>query len=149
MHFRPTNSPGREYDARVFSIGSSFEGAAKTIAVHCQVKGEKKGLLDGQPITGLLSLAAQTQPTVPNTALVHHEGKFYLFALQSTGEETVHGKRERVYTFGREEVIPGAKEMGYTAITPVGGHLERDSIAVRGAFSINAKMSNRGEGHQH
>ncbi|MCH5717968.1 efflux RND transporter periplasmic adaptor subunit [Niabella hibiscisoli] len=43
VHFTLTNNPGNEYDARVFSIGSSFESESKTIAVHCAVTGNKRG----------------------------------------------------------------------------------------------------------
>ncbi len=149
VHFRPTNRPKREYDAKVFSIGSSFEGDAKTIAVHCEVLGGKRGLLDGQTIRGILSLSSSTSLSVPNTALVNHEGNHYIFLLKGSEVKEMHGHRERVYTFEREQVAPGVSAMGYTAISPMHDHLETDSIAVTGAFFINAKMSNAGEAHQH
>src|SRR5690606_15309820 len=38
IHFTLTNNPVTEYDATIFSIGSSFENDSKTIAVHCKVK---------------------------------------------------------------------------------------------------------------
>ena len=56
IHFTLTNNPSIEYDARVFSIGSSFENESKTIAIHCKVTGNKEGLIDGMNITGIVSL---------------------------------------------------------------------------------------------
>jgi multidrug resistance efflux pump len=51
VHFKLTNNPETEYDAKVYSIGSSFENESKTIAVHCTVIGNKTGLIDGMNIT--------------------------------------------------------------------------------------------------
>lgn len=55
VHFKLTNNPETEYDAKVYSIGSSFENESKTIAVHCTVIGNKTGLIDGMNITGVVS----------------------------------------------------------------------------------------------
>ena len=65
IHFTLTNNPTAEYDATVFSIGSSFENESKTIAVHCRVNGNKSGLIDGMNITGIVSLSNVTTPAVP------------------------------------------------------------------------------------
>ena len=69
IHFTLTNNPTTVYDATVFSIGSSFENESKTIAVHCRVKGNKNGLIDGMNITGIVSLDNITTPAVPNDAM--------------------------------------------------------------------------------
>lgn len=42
IHFNITNNPGKEYDAQVYSLGSSFEGESKAITVHAMVKGIKQ-----------------------------------------------------------------------------------------------------------
>ena len=79
VHFKLTNNPETEYDAKVYSIGSSFENESKTIAVHCTVIGNKTGLIDGMNITGVVSLDHSTTPAVPNEAIVEADGKFYVF----------------------------------------------------------------------
>lgn len=149
IHFTQTNSPLVEYDAKVYSIGSSFENESKTIAVHCEVEGDKSGLIDGMNITALISLGKETSPAIPTEAIVEADGKFYIFAVVEHDHEAMgeHTHSDEV-VFRRIEVFKGVTELGYTAITlaeelPVGA-----SIAVKNAFFINAKLSG-GVGHSH
>lgn len=41
IHFTITNNPGKEYDAQIYSLGSSFEGESKAVTVHAKVQGDK------------------------------------------------------------------------------------------------------------
>ena len=165
IHFTLTNNPATEYDARVFSIGSSFENDSKTIAIHCKVTGNKAGLIDGMNITGIVSLSDVTAPAVPNGAIVSVEGKDYIFvvtkkepadhaeevsaALKSTSEEKAHAESEKhAINFERIEVAKGVSNMGYTAITLVNEISEDTQIVTKGAFFINAKLVGGG-GHDH
>jgi len=50
--------------------------------------------------------------------------------------------------FEKIEVVVGVSDMGYTAITPVSEIPEGAKIVTKGAFFINAKLSNTG-GHEH
>jgi hypothetical protein len=48
------------------------------------------------------------------------------------------------------EVVKGASQLGYTAITPVSETPQGTHIVVKGAFFVNAKMDDTGEdGHGH
>ena len=78
IHFTLTNNPTTENDAIVFSIGNAFENDSKTIPVHCNVKGNKTGLIDGMNITGIVSLNNVTTPAVPTDAIVEADGKYYI-----------------------------------------------------------------------
>lgn len=51
-------------------------------------------------------------------------------------------------TSEKVEVIKGTSDMGYTAITPVGQLAPDAKIVVKGAFFVNAKLTNVGE-HEH
>lgn len=165
IHFTLTNNPAIEYDARVFSIGSSFENDSKTIAIHCKVTGNKEGLIDGMNITGIVSLSDVTAPAVPNGALVSANGKDYIFvktnkepaehaeeegaAPKSASEEKTHAAEEKHgINFERIEVAKGVSNMGYTAITFVKEIPEDTQIVTKGAFFINAKLVGGG-GHDH
>ncbi|PZU07699.1 MAG: efflux RND transporter periplasmic adaptor subunit, partial [Chryseobacterium sp.] len=68
VHFKLTNNPETEYDAKIYSIGSSFENESKTISVHANVTGNKEGLIDGMNITGIVSLDKSVTPAIPNEA---------------------------------------------------------------------------------
>ena len=152
IHFRLTNNPVEEYDARIQSIGSSFVNGSKTIAVHCQVNGNKQGLIDGMNTTGLVSLDQLTSPAVPDEAIVNADGKYYIFTVLPSAPH-VHKDGEsheagQTFSFGRVEVLKGVSEMGYTGITPLSDLPEQTQIVVKGAFFINAKLSNSGD-HAH
>ncbi|GAE64133.1 RND family efflux transporter, MFP subunit [Chryseobacterium indologenes] len=161
IHFTITNNPSTEYDATVISIGSSFENDSKTIAVHCRVNGNKKGLIDGMNITGIVSLSNVTTPAVPNDAIVNADGKYYIFVQtdkkaeehheegeeegsQKEGEEKKHKNSKN---FEKVEVLKGVSDMGYTAVTFVNEIPANAKIVTKGAFFVNAKLSNTG-GHE-
>ncbi|SDQ34730.1 RND family efflux transporter, MFP subunit [Chryseobacterium soldanellicola] len=154
IHFTLTNSPVTEYDAEVYSIGTAFENQSKTIPIHCKVKGNKDGLIDGMNATAVVSLNNQLMPAVPNTAITSSDGKDYIFlanakkAEEHKDEKTQEKHNEKTINFEKVEVIKGTSEMGYTAITPVKSIPENAKIATKGAFFINAKLTNSGE-HEH
>jgi membrane fusion protein, heavy metal efflux system len=137
IHFTLTNNPTNEYDAVVFSIGSSFENETKTISVHCDVKGNKIGLIDGMNITALVSLNDITMPAVPNDAIVESEGKNFIFIVK---EEQAQNNGN--VNFEKVEIVRGVSNLGYTAITFIKEVPLSAKIAIKGAFFINAKLIN-------
>lgn len=165
IHFTLTNNPTNEYDAKIFSIGSSFENDSKTISVHASVTGNKTGLIDGMNITGMVSLNNVTTPAVPNTAIVEADGKCYIFVVTNKMPEEHHEEEESGHqhsenesdhnqetkgsmNFEKIEVVKGVSDMGYTAVTFVKALPADAKIVTKGAFFINAKLTNSGE-HEH
>lgn len=184
IHFTLTNNPIEEYDAKIFSIGNSFNSETKTIAIHCDVLGNKVGLIDGMNISAIVSLDNQTMPALPTSAIVDALGKSYIFIVTDSHEEAQdhdqehseveaadHGGdhahstsdnehkqttnalktevKESSTHFRKVEVMKGISNMGYTAITLITDIPKDAMIATKGAFFINAKMTNQGEGHSH
>lgn len=152
VHFKLTNNPETEYDARIYSIGSSFENESKTISMHCEVIGNKSGLIDGMNITGIVSLDKSTTPAVPTEAIVEADGKYFVFVQTDKKAEEEHKEKGKPHpktlNFEKIEVVKGTSDMGYTAITPVGNIPDNAKIVVKGAFFVNAKLVNSGE-HEH
>lgn len=158
VHFKLTNNPETEYDAKIYSIGSSFENESKTISVHANVTGNKEGLIDGMNITGMVSLDKSVTPAIPNEAIVEADGKYYVFvqtdkkaeAHEEKTEKAVNSdkKESKTKNFEKIEVVKGSSDMGYTAITPLNTIARDAKIVVKGAFFVNAKLSNSGE-HEH
>lgn len=157
IHFTLTNNPTSEYDAVVYSIGSAFEDESKSIAVHCRVEGDKRGLIDGMNITGVVSLGTDLKPVVPLGAIVEAEGKDYIIVETtlpdekdehdhaSEGHSSHQGAHNHAHggarAFRKVEVARGITELGYTAIVPV-ETLPHDAVVVtRGAFFIYAKLA--------
>jgi uncharacterized membrane protein YcaP (DUF421 family) len=109
-----------------------------------------------------VSLDHSTTPAVPNEAIVEADGKFYVF-IQTNKKAEAHEESEskdkkettpaekshaKTINFEKVEVIKGTSDMGYTAITPVGELAPDAKIVVKGAFFVNAKLTNVGE-HEH
>jgi len=142
IHFTLTNNPVNEYDAEIYSVGASFVNNSKTVSVHANVLGNKKGLIDGMNITGLVSLSKTTTPAVKTDAIVESNGRNYIFVLAH------YDKKKKIYTFDKIEVIKGTTEVGFTAISPTQEIATRAKILTEGAFFANAKLVNSGE-HEH
>ncbi|MCX8534076.1 efflux RND transporter periplasmic adaptor subunit [Chryseobacterium luquanense] len=157
VHFKLTNNPETEYDGKVYSIGSSFENESKTISVHANVTGNKIGLIDGMNITGIVSLDKSTTPAIPDEAIVEADGKYYVFVQTNKKAEEHHEANNhsketkddsKTINFEKVEIVKGSSDMGYTAITSVAPIAPDAKIVVKGAFFVNAKLSNSGD-HGH
>lgn len=163
IHFTLTNSPGKEYDAKITSIGTAFEGESKTVPVHAQVIGDRVGLIDGMNVTAVISLDNQTAASVPTDAIVNDKGQDYIFIMQDDKNEEDQGNvpelgeksnkkesEEKEVRFEKIPVAKGVTDLGYTQITPLKPIPDNAQIVVKNAFFILAKMNNKGEeGHGH
>jgi membrane fusion protein, heavy metal efflux system len=160
IHFTVTNNPGKEYDAQIYSLGSSFEGDSKAVSVHAKVKGDKTGLIDGMNVTAVISLANATVPAVPSDAIVTVDGKDYIFMLlddepvkpaTDTAKHDAaekHDEHEEGIKFERIPVAKGGSDIGFTEITLLKEIKKDAKIVTKGAFFVSAKMTNT-EGHEH
>lgn len=161
IHFTLTNNPGKEYDARIFAIGTAFANESKTIPVHAVVLGDKAGLIEGMNITALISVGQNVVPAVPNDAIVSYLGRDFVFVQtdapaaekhqheegESGGNEKRHEESPSRY-FERVQVVKGATDVGYTEVTLLKDVAPKTPIVSKGAFFVQAKMTNTG-GHDH
>ncbi len=153
IHFNITNNPGKEYDAKIFSLGSSFEGESKAVSVHAMVEGDKTGLIDGMNVTAIISLEKALVTAVPSDAIVNFQGQDYIFIVSekhggvgdSAKGKSVHVEESGV-GFERIPVVKGNSDVGYTEITLLKEIPKDAKVAVKGAFFILAKQTNT-EGH--
>jgi cobalt-zinc-cadmium efflux system membrane fusion protein len=157
IHFTITNNPGKEYDAKIYSLGSSFEGESKAVSVHAMVEGDKTGLIDGMNVTAVISLNQLTVPAIPDEAIVTVEGQDYIFVLKVSEPTTIvkdslnhesgeSGNHEKELIFERVPVAKGSTDVGYTEITLLKEISREAKIVIKGAFFVSAKMTNT-EGH--
>lgn len=164
IHFTLTNNPGKEYDAQIFSLGSSFEGESKAIAVHAKVLGDKTGLIDGMNVTAIISLAKAHVPAIPSEAIVNTNGQDFIFRVvphqkeeekninnkAAKQEEALHHNEDSSLAFEMVPVVKGTTEVGYTQITLLKEIPNNAKVVTKGAFFVMAKLNNTGEeGHEH
>ncbi|TAJ47375.1 MAG: efflux RND transporter periplasmic adaptor subunit [Chitinophagaceae bacterium] len=139
IHFTITNDPGKEYDAKIFSLGSSFENESKAVSVHAMVSGNKTGLIDGMNVTANISLDKQVMPAIPSEAIVSYQGKDIIFMVDS-----VDNKTGDTY-FKIIPVAKGTSDIGYTEITLLNDIPLGTKVVTKGSFFILAKMTNKSE----
>lgn len=160
INFSLTNVAGALYKAKVSSIGSSFENESKVILVHCTIYGDKSRLIDGMSVVASLSLSTSLEMAIPDEAIVDVDGKSYIFVkTTNTKNGSAHDHKEGdshahenesndTIEVEKIEVVKGVSDLGYTSISAV-KEIPKDAlIVVKGAFFVNAKMSNSG-GHEH
>ncbi|MEO8768551.1 MAG: efflux RND transporter periplasmic adaptor subunit [Ferruginibacter sp.] len=139
IHFTVTNDPGKEYDAQIFSLGSTFENESKAVTVHAMVKGDKTGLIDGMNVTANISLDKATLPAVPTEAIVSYQGKDYIFIVDSVNT------KENTTCFKRIPIVKGTTEVGFSEITLLEELPADAKVVKKAAFFILAKQTNIGE----
>lgn len=170
IHFTLTNNPGKEYDAKIYSIGTAFANESKTIPVHSIVLGNHSELIEGMSITALISIGQRMTTAVPTDAIVSEDGKDFIF-VQTTapketheeGEESSHAEgeehakvegtedehaKEASLYFEKVQVAKGVSDVGYTEITVMKSIPPNSVVITKGAFFVLAKMSGGG-GHAH
>lgn len=131
VQFVLTNQDNREITGKIYGINKSFEDETKGIIVHAAIKDAGKWqLIPGMYVRGLIDIGNQVVPVVPEDAVVHAEGKDFIFVLDSGSAE---GEKMR---FRRAEVIPGIKELGLIQISPVGELTPNSLVVVKGAFYL-------------
>jgi len=170
IHFTLTNNPGKEYDAQIFSLGSSFEGESKVVSIHARVQGNKSGLIDGMNVTAIISLTKAVMPAIPTDAIVSHQGQDFIFIVSETASSEEHHEHEghehpadttethdhaepdapekKGLTFEKIPIARGVSDVGYTQITLLKEVPKEVKIIVKGAFFVLAKLTNTGE-HSH
>ena len=139
IHFTLTNNPGKEYDAQIYSLGSSFEGESKAVTVHARVQSAKTGLIDGMNVTAIISLKQATVPAVASDAIVTAGGQDYIFVLAKEQPEAKESIFERI------PVAKGTTDIGFTEITLLKEIPKDSKVVIKGAFFVMAKMTNTGE----
>lgn len=142
IHFTLTNNPAQEYDAKIFSIGSTFEDGSKSVPVHANVLGDKTGLIDGMNAVAIISIGESLVPAIPTEAIINVGAEDFIFILEEEHDGEFH--------FLKIPVVKGTTDIGYSQITPLIEIPSDAQVVTKGAFFIMAKLTNTGEeGHSH
>ncbi len=149
IHFTLTNNPGKEYDARIYSIGTAFASETKTIPIHAVVNGDKTGLIEGMNISAVISLGEGLVPALPNEAIVSFQGQEYIFVAREMAKESAGTTKPSGgaadMQFERVPVVKGTSGVGYTEVKLLEELPAKSRVITKGAFFALAKMTNLGE----
>ena len=155
-----TNLPGKHYHAKIFAIGSAFEGESKSIPVHAAITGDKKGLIEGMNVTTMISTDSNLSMVVPTSAIIGFGGSDYIFIHQSgeighkhndeghkhenggahqhNEEAAPSAQAGETFHFRRIAIKKGVTNDGFTEITPLEELDEKAKVVVNGAYYLNA-----------
>jgi len=133
-----TSQPGRQYPVEVVLITRNVD-SNRTGILHCHFLKSPDRLLPGMYLTGTFTLAEQRQVTVPEDAVVHYQGKDYVF-IQDTSIPA--GKTG--YRLVLTPVQTGKTENGWVALPNVDSTKWKNyRVAAHNAFAILGKMKNK------
>ncbi|QMU26525.1 efflux RND transporter periplasmic adaptor subunit [Adhaeribacter radiodurans] len=145
IRFTLPNESGRERMATLHLIGREIS-PERTVRVHAHLDKEEAQLIPGMYVKAFVELNSNTVPALPQEAVVQSEGKDYIFVFKGERQE----KGTQMRDFQMVEIRKGVTESGYTEIVEPAAI--KDLIAVKGAYSLLAKIKNteeEGEGHGH
>lgn len=145
VDFSLTNLPGKNFLAKIYSIGSAFENETKTIPVHAEINGYIRELIEGMNVTGLINIGENATTAVLSNAVVSFSGTDYVFIKK---QDTAHANQKPVdgkFVFERIRVKKGITSGGYTEITPLEEIPENAKVVTNGAFYLMAILTNAGE----
>lgn len=154
VDFVLTNNPSVHLAGEIYEFASSFTDNTKTILAHVRITDRGTActrLIPGMYVTGTVQRTASkgkstasARPAVPSNAIASSEGKDYIFVLEKTDES----KEKKIHHFRRVEVVTGAEELGFTAITPVTALPASATIVTAGAFYLSSMLGEEAD-HGH
>ncbi len=144
IDFTLINLSGKNYTAKIYSIGTAFENETKTIPVHAEITGEKTGLIEGMNVTGLINIGENISTAVLSSAIVSNSGNDYIFIEK---QDSLHAGNEAkgLFSFEKIRIKKGITTGGYTEISPLEQIPANAKIVTNGAFYLMAILTNAGE----
>ncbi|MFN7312285.1 MAG: efflux RND transporter periplasmic adaptor subunit [Bacteroidota bacterium] len=76
------NNPEKKYPCDIILIGKDF-GADRSVVVHCHFDSYDKSLIPGMFLQAEVNVKSHEAMVVPHDAVVHYEGKNYVFVQQA------------------------------------------------------------------
>lgn len=125
------NEPTKKHPCEILLIGQNLS-SERSVEVHCHFEDYDKTLIPGMYMNANIEVKANDVTAVPDDAVVHFEGKDYVFITQSQN------------TFEMQEIEIGASELGYTEILNTSA-IGKKTIVSKGAYNLLMAIKNKAE----
>jgi RND family efflux transporter MFP subunit len=146
-----TNMDDKPFTARVFGIGSAFEGSSKTIPVHATITGDKEGLIEGMNVTARVNVTTESHLAVPSAAIINSGDDEYIFIVVNdhahSGDGHHHDDQQHAKEVKMVQVRSGTSNDLYTHITPSEEISAGTQVVTSGGFYLLSMF--RGEEREH
>ena len=127
------------HTGEIFLIGKSIT-ADRTIPVLVHPEGNPADYIPGGYVSAQVAINTQPLPTLPEAAVVDHDGNAYIYVLEQTKGSPA------TYQFQQVAVKTGIRENGLVAVTlPPTIDPVKTPIVLQGAYSLLAKLNNSEE----
>jgi cobalt-zinc-cadmium efflux system membrane fusion protein len=125
------NEPDKKHPCEILLIGQNLS-AERSVEVHCHFNDYDKTLIPGMYMNADIEVKANDVIAVPTDAIVHFEGKDYVFV------------QDVANTFIMTEVQSGASEDGFTEVIN-SSDIKAKSIVIKGAYTVLMSIKNKAE----
>ncbi|MCU0387428.1 MAG: efflux RND transporter periplasmic adaptor subunit [Chitinophagaceae bacterium] len=129
--FNPSR-PEKKYKGEVILVSRNVD-SSRGITIHCHFLGEHSDLIPGMYVSAELFTNEVQFPLVPESAVVRHDGKNFVFLVNQDGK------------FRMREVMIGENWNGMVPLTSNDVDWASQQLVLTGAYSLLGKLNNAGE----
>lgn len=144
VHFNVGNRKDVLYEARIFSVGKSFEEERKAVHLHADIEGDLTGLIPGTYVQGKILTEKENVQSLPKEAIVEDDGRFYAFIKEDNASMSHEGLSLR-----KVELLTGARDSGYIGVSLVEELPASTHFVLNAAYYLLAEMNKEEAGHEH
>ncbi|WP_417363455.1 efflux RND transporter periplasmic adaptor subunit [Galbibacter sp.] len=138
--FSIASAPTEELEARIISVGKTFESDPKAIHVHAEIAPKPEGLIPGMYVQGRIIVDSTMTIALPESAVAKQGDAFVVFTAEREGED---------WSFKPVEVIPGITTGSWTKLEFLSPIEPKTKFAYNNAYYLVAQMSKGEGGHHH
>jgi cobalt-zinc-cadmium efflux system membrane fusion protein len=107
VRFSIQSRPGKELEAKIYSVSQTFEQDPKAVHVHAEIENKEGGLISGMYIKGKIEVDNEKTTAFPESAIVTEAGKNYVFEAH---------REDDAWSFIPIEITTGEKDGEWIAI---------------------------------
>lgn len=124
------SDPEKEYNGKVILTNRNLDDT-RSAMIHCHFEDQPKKILPGMFLTGKIRTAPRQVYALPETAIVHFEGKQFVFVVAAPN------------TFAMTAIQTGTHEDGYVEI--LNGAAIKGQVVTKNAFTVLGATKNVAE----
>jgi len=144
-YFTVANKPGRLLEAKIHSVGQTFEDNPKSVHIHAYIVNPPEGLLPGMYVEGRIVESEKLTDVVPEDAILTEGGKSYVFVKaeaedHNEDENSDDEEAHKELVFRKVAVITGVRDAGFVEINVSPPLPENTLVVFKGAYTLSSEM---------
>ncbi len=143
IYFTVASKPNEILEAKVHSIGKTFETNPKALHVHADIDNKGRHLLPGMYVEGRIVQGKKMVFAVPEEAIIKDAGRAFIFVLDNSDTDDGMMKYKMV------TVSTGLEDLGFVEIS-LREKLKKDTkVVTKGAYVLSSEMIKGELRHDH